>query len=366
MGLAAERIGGKAGQALAAETHGRVLNMVAALLTIVRGRPLDDHEQAVLSACLRHLRERTPNGRAPVLPDLLRVLEEGPDRVRAVTLDRGQETRYRDAVDPLHRSLLGILDGALGDTFGSTTSTRIDLDAPAVCIDISRIGESDTQLTAAAMLAAWSDGLGTVAAAHALADAGMAPRRWFFTILDELWRPLRAASGIVDRIDALTRLNRSLGLGDAKITHTLKDAEALGTDADRAKARGFVERAGIVACAGLPAAEMDRAGPGDRPVPPGDRAGVLLVVPAGLGEQRQQRGATRPGPVPDQGGWSARHPDPGVHHRHRAPPARHQPALGAERVRRTAGRRAGGCPQGRSSRPRPSWATWPPGRSTPR
>lgn len=260
MGMAAERIGGRAGRALAAETHGRVLNMVAALLTIVRGRALDDHEQAVLSACLRHLRERTPVGRAPLLPDLLRVLEEGPDRVRAVTLDRGQETRYRDAVDPLHRSLLGILDGALGDTFGSATSTRIDPDVPAVCIDISRIGESDTQLTAAAMLAAWSDGLGTVAAAHAMADAGLAPRRWFFTILDELWRPLRAASGIVDRIDALTRLNRSLGLGDAKITHTLKDAEALGTDADRAKARGFVERAGIVACAGLPAAEMTDLG----------------------------------------------------------------------------------------------------------
>ncbi|MEU1888859.1 ATP/GTP-binding protein [Micromonospora rifamycinica] len=260
MGLAAERIGGRAGRALAAETHGRVLNMVAALLTIVRGRALDDHEQSVLSACLRHLRDRTPQHRAPLLPDLLRVLEEGPDRVRAVTLDRGQESRYRDAVDPLHRSLLGILDGALGDTFGSTTSTRIDPDAPAVCIDISRIGESDTQLTAAAMLAAWSEGLGTVAASHAMADAGLAPRRWFFTILDELWRPLRAASGIVDRIDALTRLNRSLGLGDAKITHTLKDAEALGSDADRAKARGFVERAGIVACAGLPAAEMTDLG----------------------------------------------------------------------------------------------------------
>ncbi|MEK8104343.1 type IV secretory system conjugative DNA transfer family protein [Micromonospora sp. M12] len=129
-----------------------------------------------------------------------------------------------------------------------------------MCIDISRIGEADTQLTAAAMLAAWSDGLGTVAASHALADAGLAPRRWFFTILDELWRPLRAASGIVDRIDALTRLNRSLGLGDAKITHTLKDAEALGSDSDRAKARGFVERAGIVACAGLPMAEMEELG----------------------------------------------------------------------------------------------------------
>ncbi len=198
--------------------------------------------------------------RPPLLPDLLRVLDEGPDRVRAVTLDRGDRQRYQKAVDPLHRSLIGVLDGPLGDTFASETSTRINPNAPAVCVDISRIGEADTQLTAAAMLAAWSDGLGTVAAAHALADAGLAPQRWFFTVLDELWRPLRAASGIVERIDALTRLNRSLGLGDAKITHTLKDAEALGNEADRAKARGFVERAGMVVCAGLPRTEMEELG----------------------------------------------------------------------------------------------------------
>ncbi|MFJ6895165.1 ATP/GTP-binding protein [Streptomyces hokutonensis] len=260
MGAAAAKIGGQAGEVLKAEAHGRVLNMVAALITIVRGRPMDDHEQSVLSAVLHHLRERTPVGGTVLLPDVLRVLTEGPDRVRAVTLDRGDDTRYRDAVDPLHRSLLGILDGPLGDTFASETSTHIDPEAPAVCIDISGIGEADTQLTAAAMLAAWSDGLGTVAASHALADAGLAPRRWFFTVLDELWRPLRAATGIVDRIDALTRLNRSLGLGDAKITHTLKDAEALGTDADRAKARGFVERAGMVVCAGLPKTEMEDLG----------------------------------------------------------------------------------------------------------
>ncbi|MEW2425911.1 ATP/GTP-binding protein [Streptomyces nigra] len=259
MGAAADRIGGEAGQSLRAEAHGRVLNMVAALVTIVRGRPMDDHEQSVLSTALHLLRERT-GGKPAVLPELLALLAEGPDRLRAVTLDRGDTERYRDAVDPLHRSLMGLLDGPLGSTFASETSTRIDPGAPAVCIDISRIGEADTQLTAAAMLAAWSDGLGTVAASHALADAGLMPRRWYFTVLDELWRPLRSATGIVDRIDALTRLNRSLGLGDAKITHTLKDAEALGSDADRAKARGFVERAGMVVCAGLPRSEMEELG----------------------------------------------------------------------------------------------------------
>ncbi|MBV9450743.1 MAG: ATP/GTP-binding protein [Streptosporangiaceae bacterium] len=256
MGAAAGTIGGKAGEQLRAEAHGRTLAIAAALITLVRGRPVDDHEQTVLAACLHHLAERHPASSPPTLPDLVTVLEEGPERVRAVTLDRGSERRYRVAVDPLHRSLLGLLDGPLGRVFGSPTTTRINLDAPAAAVDISRIGEADAQLTAAAMLAAWSDGLGCVAAAHALADAGLARPRWYFAVLDELWRPLRAAGGLVDRIDAITRLNRTWGLGQAMITHTLKDLEAVNSAADRAKARGFVERAGMVACFGLPRSEL--------------------------------------------------------------------------------------------------------------
>jgi hypothetical protein len=256
MGKAAERIGGQAGDQLRAEAHGRTLAITAALITLVRGRPVDDHEQTLLAACLHHLAERHPVSTPPVLPDLVAVLEEGPERVRAVTLDRGSDRRYRTAVDPLHRSLIGLLDGPLGTTFGQATTTRIDLEAPAVAVDISRIGEADAQLTAAAMLAAWSEGLGCVAAAHALADAGLARQRWYFAILDELWRPLRAAGGLVDRIDAITRLNRTWGLGQAMITHTLKDLEAIDSPADRAKARGFVERAGMVAVFGLPRSEL--------------------------------------------------------------------------------------------------------------
>jgi hypothetical protein len=256
MGAAALRIGGRAGEHLRAEAHGRALAVTAALITLVRGHPVGDHEQAVLAACLHELYERHPASSPPVLPDLVAVLAQGPERVRAVTLDRGSERRYRVAVDPLHRSLLGLLDGPLGRTFGSATTTRIDLSAPAVAVDISRIGEADSALTAAAMLSAWSEGLGCVAAAHALADAGLAPPRWYFAILDELWRPLRVAGGLIDRIDAITRLNRTWGLGQVMITHTLKDLESVESAADRAKARGFVERAGMLACFGLPRSEL--------------------------------------------------------------------------------------------------------------
>ncbi|SER74689.1 hypothetical protein SAMN04487983_102181 [Streptomyces sp. yr375] len=257
MGKTAHRIGGRAGEALAAEAHGRVLNTLTALISVVRSGQVDDHEQAILSVCLNLLTERHPPGRPPTLPDLVRLLDEGPPRLRSVALDRGQATRYQEAVDPLLRSLIGVLSGALGSCFAGESTTRMDLDAPAVCMDISRIGEADTQLTAAAMLASWSDGLGAVAAAGALADAGLAPQRWYLTVLDELWRPLRAASGIVNRIDALTRLNRTMGVGSVMITHTLKDAAALDSGADRAKADGLAERAGMVVCAGLPERELE-------------------------------------------------------------------------------------------------------------
>jgi hypothetical protein len=63
MGAAAARIGGAAGDHLRAEAHGRALAAVAALITLVRGRPVDDHQQTVpvavksseTSGCLRVL-----------------------------------------------------------------------------------------------------------------------------------------------------------------------------------------------------------------------------------------------------------------------------------------------------------------------
>jgi hypothetical protein len=128
-------------------------------------------------------------------------------------------------------------------------------DRPVV-YDVSSHDDSDTDMQAAILLACWSAGFGTVNIANALADAGLEPRRHYLVVLDELWRALRAGRGMVDRVDALTRLNRQRGVGLAMISHTMSDLLALPSESDRMKARGFVERSGMVIAGGLPGAEM--------------------------------------------------------------------------------------------------------------
>lgn len=237
-----------------ADAHGRRHTMVSALLTILRSEPPTDREETILDRALKYL-DAHHDG-VPILGDLLRVVQEGPPELRAVALDRGDDVRYQSITENLEASLIGLTGGGrLGETFAHHTTNPMRRDAPVV-YDVSAIDDSEMDLQAATLLACWSAGFGTVNVANALADAGLEPRRHYFVVLDELWRALRAGKGMVDRVDALTRLNRTRGVGMAMVSHTMSDLLSLPTEEDRMKARGFVERSGMVICAGLPAAEM--------------------------------------------------------------------------------------------------------------
>ncbi|RPF27003.1 ATP/GTP-binding protein [Georgenia muralis] len=251
---AAERLTGSARQMVLADAHDRRLAMVSSLLTILRAAPPGDREETILDRALTVLDERHDG--VPVLPDLLRIIREAPDPVRQVALDRGSIDRYQSLTENLEASLIGLVDGGrLGRTFSRPTSSPMRRDRPVV-YDVSHIDDAQTDLQAAVMLACWSAGFGMVNVANALADAGVEPRRHYFVVLDELWRVLRAGRGLVDRVDALTRLNRTRGVGTAMISHTMSDLLALPAEQDRMKARGFVERSGMVIAGGLPGAEM--------------------------------------------------------------------------------------------------------------
>ncbi|WP_125778254.1 ATP/GTP-binding protein [Antribacter gilvus] len=256
---------------LLADARSRRLTMVAALITILRKSPPTDREETIIERALSVLDERHDG--VPVLADLLQVIREAPDDVRAVALDRGDMSRYLEITEHLEASLVGLVTGGrLGDTFSRQTTMPMRRDRPVV-YDVSGIDHSNKDLQAAALMACWAAGFGTVTVAHALADAGLEPRRHYLVVLDELWRALRAGPGIVDRVDALTRLDRQQGVGTVMVSHTMTDLVALPSEEDRHKAAGFVERAGMVICAGLPAAEMPRL---TAAVPMSEREQALL------------------------------------------------------------------------------------------
>ncbi len=271
---AAHRLTGDARGELLADIRGRRHTIVSTLITLMRGQPPSDHEEMIVARAIEVLDEKHGDGLPPVLPDLAQVIQDGPEVLRQVAFDRGDMDRYTDNTEPLVKTLRAMIaPGRIGEMFASQTTTPMRRDR-AVVFDVSSINDGDEVLQRAALMACWSTGFGAIEVANALADAGLEPRQHRFVILDELWRALRGGRGMVDRVDALTRLNRAFGVGVAMVSHTMSDLQALPDADDRMKARGFVERCAIVACGGLPSAEMELL----RPVAGLTRAEQSMVV----------------------------------------------------------------------------------------
>ena len=299
---------GKARSEVLADALARRHTMIATLITLARGSAPSDREEMILDRALRLLDERHRG--VPILADLVAVIEAAPGELRDVAMDRGERGRYDDITEPLLVSLRGLLgQGRLGEIFSQQSTTAMRRDVPVV-FDVSAIDDGETALQGAALMACWSTGFGAVNIANALADAGLEPRRHYFVVLDELWRALRAGRGIVDRVDVLTRLNRQRGVGVAMCSHTMSDLQALASEEDRQKARGFVERSGMVALAGLPSAEMPML---SAVIALSDAEQQLLDRVAGPARVERERWwwhAAGPRELPDQGRRAAGNPDP--------------------------------------------------------
>lgn len=229
---------------VAARVEAGQVNIVAGLIELVRGSRVADYEEVLLAAGLRELYSPGSefNEHPPLLSHLLEVISDGGEQLRQF-VEEDDEAGYRASTKSLRRSLRALVEGPFGAIFNGPTTTRLDLASPAVCVDVSRIPEGDTKLLAAVLMVCWSEGFGAVAAAHALADAGLAPPRTFEVVMDEIWRVLGVGEFMVDRVDALTRLNRTLGTGLIMCSHTIKDLAAFDSPAAQAKALGFFERA---------------------------------------------------------------------------------------------------------------------------
>ncbi|MTE14977.1 hypothetical protein GLP40_19650 [Nocardia sp. CT2-14] len=242
------------------EMRARQVTLVAGLVELVRGARVRDFEETLISTGLRILYREgsgfTPD-QPPILEDLLEVVVAGGDELQ---LDAGADNpdEYHEAIKGLRRSLRALTQGPFGAVFNGHTTTPIDTDSTAVCIDVSHIPNGDKKLKAAVMLACWADGFASVEAAHVLADADMGPQRYFQVVMDELWQVLGLGDFMVDRVDELTRLQRGIATSLIMISHTIKDLQALGSEAAIAKALGFLERARAKIFGALPAEEIAR------------------------------------------------------------------------------------------------------------
>jgi hypothetical protein len=248
------RLPGSAAEQMRAEAHTRRVTLLTGLLGLTRGGPLLEVERSALIAALHQL--GIPGRPTPTLIDLMTVLHNPTPGMLQATLATTGEAFATTQRGLLH-CVRNLLDSPLGAMITGPTTTRLDLTSPALAVDVSGVPDEHTA-QAGALLAVWADGFGAVEAANAATDAGQAPQRRFLIVLDELWRAIRAGAGMVDRLDALTRLNRAHGVGQVMITHSLADLDALTDPADRAKAAGFVHRAGMITLGGLPHAEVDQ------------------------------------------------------------------------------------------------------------
>lgn len=237
-----------------ADIEARRHNVMTGLCELALNRPLEAQERNVLAAAPR-LWEAANPGRVPLMGDVLEFVRSRPESLAAVVNDRGDEERYFTRVEGLVDALIALAgDGEFGDVFARPTTTPLEMDRPAV-FDLSAVDAMDARLQAGLQLVCWSYGSSAVAAAKYLGDAGLAARRTYLMVMDELWRALRAAYFMVDRVDEILRLNRTLNLGQILCTHTMDDLKLATSDATE-KAFGFVSRSEMVFLGGLAPKEM--------------------------------------------------------------------------------------------------------------
>ena len=158
LGDALRRMTGPDAQALRWEVRSRRLSLLMALCALVRGARISNAEEVILGRVIDLLDERRPPGGQP-------------DRHRRADGDRGGPRhparrgprRYSGRVPGPCRPTWSspwtcCAPASLAGVFDQPTSRPIDLDAPAVSVDISRVGAAGDKLLTAAMLCVWATG----------------------------------------------------------------------------------------------------------------------------------------------------------------------------------------------------------------
>jgi hypothetical protein len=264
LGYAARRIGGQVGEELLLLARAKSIDLVKLVVKISRGttEPVKDYEETAIEAIVDTILQATQPGQVAVTSDLVRAFEHPS----LLMLQRtGVETveEFHTEYKRLGQTLRSLMTGDMGQMLSGTNPVEFEPGNPGgFCFDTSSIGRNNTKLLSAAMLSTWSLGmdaidahwelaqheLATQAEAHANGELYEPGITWggYTTLMDEFWYPIRACEGMVDLVDGLSRTNRSVGTAELKVSHSPKDLLSLPNADDREKAKGFIERSGLL------------------------------------------------------------------------------------------------------------------------
>ncbi|WP_199034681.1 VirB4 family type IV secretion system protein [Glycomyces salinus] len=202
------------------DIHRRRVTLLASLLEVRLGRPLDPTEETAVSLAIRHASGEADAATTLVDPTIPQVWA----LLRDPTTEMAEDLRYetvphlREAIRPAADALGIMVRGSLAGLFDGPTTVKPDFDAYIQTVDLSRLdGRGDeTVAMTLACVSTWG---------QAAIDEPDGPVR--LVVRDELWRAMRIPA-MVKKLDADLRLSRNQGTIQLLSTHRLADFEAVG------------------------------------------------------------------------------------------------------------------------------------------
>ena len=211
------------------------LSLLLAVTAAAVGRPLVPEEHAALREALSVL-ERKQRGE-PTLPQIVRLLlnptGEMSNRLAAPLKEVARSAR------PAALGLQRLCEGELRGMFDGATTSSLDLEAPAVVLDLSAVYHSSALGILMTCAAAWQRA--AIAERHARADAEGEPAPKVINVADEAWKII-SVPGIGEWLQDSFKRSRAYGIQNLIVLHRLSDLAAAGDSGsrDRALAEGLL------------------------------------------------------------------------------------------------------------------------------
>jgi type IV secretory pathway VirB4 component len=202
------------------------LALLQAIGAATLGRPLDPEERGGLSEALRAINR--VHGEEPTLPRVVHLLlRPGGDMA-----DRLATTpeRLAVAVRSVALALQRLCEGELHGMFDAPTSRGLELDGPAVVLDLSAFYDSSALGIVMTCAAAWQRA--AIASAHRRSDQEPGPGVKFINVFDEAWRAI-SLLGVGEWLQDSFKKSRAYGVQNIVVMHRLSDLQAAGDAGSR-------------------------------------------------------------------------------------------------------------------------------------